>query len=269
MANNTKMHRTLVLLVCSAISATAAEVAQSNQLASTVCAACHGANGVSVASGVPHLAGQRSAYVAKQLNDYKANRRRHSLMNSVTAGLAASEISKLAHYYANLPGVPLGAPNSKPPRNFISKRIRFSGDLSGFTLYMSFNHERRKERRSIYANKIALVAARAGKPLPDGSVIVVEKFKAQLDQDGKPIKNRSGAYIADRRAGYSVMERRAEWGRDFPELIRNDNWQYGVFEADGSARSNVNQASCLVCHKPQAQESYLFTLKALEAKARE
>lgn len=64
------------------------------------------------------------------------------------------------------------------------------------------------------------------------------------------------------------MERRAGWGNDFPGMIRNENWQYGVFKADGSPRPNVNQASCLSCHLPHSKSSYVFTLKALTEAAR-
>ncbi len=133
---------------------------------------------------------------------------------------------------------------------------------------MTFSHKRRKQLRKIYANRVALDAARAGKALPDGSVIVVEAFKAKLGPDKKPVVGSDGLFVATKRAGYTAMERQSGWGNDFPELIRNGNWHYGLYKANGQPRPKVNQASCLSCHKPRAKDSYVFSIKELTAAAR-
>jgi len=39
--------------------------------AQAVCAACHGANGISVSDGIPNLAGQRATYLENQLRAWK------------------------------------------------------------------------------------------------------------------------------------------------------------------------------------------------------
>ena len=140
--------------------------------------------------------------------------------------------------------------------------------MVGLTHYFTFNHKGRKQLRNVYANKVALDAAKAGKELPDGSVIVVEAFKVEMGPDKKPVVGGDGFYISTERAGFTAMERRAGWGNDFPGMIRNGNWHYAVFKADRSARPNVNQASCLACHLPHAKNSYLFTIKALRDTAR-
>ncbi len=97
---------------------------------------------------------------------------------------------------------------------------------------------------------------------------MVEAFKAKLGPDKKPIVGADGFYVSVGRAGFTAMERQAGWGDDFPGLIRNSNWHYGVFKADRSARPGVNQATCLACHKPLVDDSYLFSLKALRDVAR-
>ena len=45
------------------------DLQRGQQLATTVCAACHGANGQSTASINPHLAGQSADYIAAQLEE--------------------------------------------------------------------------------------------------------------------------------------------------------------------------------------------------------
>ena len=159
-------------------------------------------------------------------------------------------------------------PNARPPAQFIAKRVSLPSDLSGFTHYMTFNHKGRKQLRKVYANRIALDAARAGRDLPDGSILVVEAFKAKMGPDKKPVIGSDGFYVAASRAGYTAMERRAGWGDDFHPAIRNGNWHYGVYKPDGSPRPNINQATCLACHLPHAKDSYVFSMKELRAAAR-
>lgn len=245
----------------------AADMAAGKAIATTVCGACHGANGISVSPAIPNLAGQRAAYLEKQLAAFGSGMRKHAIMSALAGQLERAAMADIAAYYGSLPGAPVGAANSKPPANFIAKRVKLPANLSDFTHYMTFNHKGRKQLRKVYANRTAIEAAKADKPLPDGSIIVVESFKARLGADGKPLVGGDGLYVAEGRAGYTAMERQAGWGDDFPELIRNGNWHYGVFGADGSPRPNVSQASCLACHKPHAKDSFLFSMKELRAAA--
>ncbi len=244
----------------------AADVAAGKTLAGAVCGACHGVNGVSISPGLPNLAAQRASYIAKQLKAFASKKRKHPMMSPLAAKLSAAQIADVAAYYASLPGAPDGKAKSKPLARYIAKRIVLPANLDGFTHYLTFNHKRRKQLRKVYANKVALDAARAGTELPDGSVIVVEAFKAKMGPDKKPVVGSDGFFISTGRAGFTAMERQAGWGNDFPGLVRNANWHYGVFKPDRSARP-VNQGTCLTCHLPHANNSYLFTLKALKKAA--
>ena len=68
------------------------------------CAACHGANGVSVADAIPNLAGQRGAYLEAQLKALKEGSRKNPVMNAIAAQLGNDEIGHVAAYFASLPG---------------------------------------------------------------------------------------------------------------------------------------------------------------------
>ena len=48
------------------------DLAKAKQIAETVCAACHGADGNSAASANPNLAGQGAEYISRQLQHFKA-----------------------------------------------------------------------------------------------------------------------------------------------------------------------------------------------------
>jgi len=58
-----------LLIVAAGIStASAADIEAGKAKAATVCAACHGALGVSVSDAIPNLAGQKARYIELQLN---------------------------------------------------------------------------------------------------------------------------------------------------------------------------------------------------------
>ena len=58
---------------------------------------------------------------------------------------------------------------------------------------------------------------------------------------------------ADKLLLYTAMAREEGWGKDIPEKLRNENWNYAIFTADKQHRPGVNQAECLACHKPPQQ----------------
>ncbi len=97
---------------------------------------------------------------------------------------------------------------------------------------------------------MALAAARANRPLPDGSVIVV------VNRDA------SGAATS-----YAAMASQAGWGETVPALLRNGNWDFAVFDAAHVRNARLNQAVCLACHRPQAPNSFCLHPPALRAGA--
>src|SRR5437773_1495275 len=161
--------------------AQAADIEAGKARAATVCAACHGANGVSVSDTIPNLAAQRAAYLETQLKAFKEGTRRAASATSPTAIMTA--------------------------------------------------------------------------------------IAAQLSADGKPATGADGNFVAEKPVAYTAMARDVGWGKDIPEMLRNENWNYAVFTTDKQHRPGVNQAECLGCHKPLDNVSYTFTLKQL-AKAK-
>lgn len=138
---------------------------------------------------------------------------------------------------------------------------------SSFTKYTTINFPATKQVRYYYANDVALQAAKSGKPLPDGSVLFVEVYTAKVDAD-KPVMGSDGFFIADKLAFYTAMARNAGWGKEFPDMLRNEDWNYAIFTTGKEHRPGVNQAECLACHKPLDKASYTFTLKQLSEVAR-
>lgn len=80
------------------------DLARGQQIATTVCAACHGADGVSTAPANPHLAAQVGDYIAAQLAAFKAGSRPNPIMQGMAAGLSPEDMRAVgAHYQAQKP----------------------------------------------------------------------------------------------------------------------------------------------------------------------
>ena len=75
------------------------DLARGQQLATTVCAACHGADGVSNAPANPHLAGQGADYIAAQLAAFKSGARPNPVMQGMAAGLTPEDMLAVGAYY--------------------------------------------------------------------------------------------------------------------------------------------------------------------------
>ncbi|MDD5295981.1 MAG: c-type cytochrome [Rhodocyclaceae bacterium] len=74
--------------------------AEAQQLAATVCAACHGPDGNSVAPTFPKLAGQFPAYLERQLADFKSGKRKSDIMTPIAASLGPEDMKGLATYFS-------------------------------------------------------------------------------------------------------------------------------------------------------------------------
>jgi cytochrome c553 len=69
---------------------------------SGMCAACHGAAGVSAVPMYPDLAGQKEMYLVKQLKDFKSGARKDPVMGAMAMPLSDADIANLAAYFSGL-----------------------------------------------------------------------------------------------------------------------------------------------------------------------
>ena len=100
-----------------AVHATSADVAEGKRVAETACRGCHGPGGVSDTREVPHLAGQRAAYLYQELKVYKRGGRGANPMTNAVKLLSDEALLKAAAYYASVdPPQPAPAPKSAPVR---------------------------------------------------------------------------------------------------------------------------------------------------------
>jgi cytochrome c553 len=94
---------------------TSQDVAEGKRLADASCARCHGANGISSAKGVPHLAGQRAVFLHQEMKAWKSGARGKSMMADAAKFLSDDALIKVAAWYATLdpaPPMPVAAPKA-------------------------------------------------------------------------------------------------------------------------------------------------------------
>jgi cytochrome c553 len=94
----------LAALACAAALAGAAPpaaAAEAPELVTTVCAACHGPDGNSVAPTFPKLAGLQVEYLEKQLKEFVSGKRKSDLMAASLPALKSADLAALAAYYAS------------------------------------------------------------------------------------------------------------------------------------------------------------------------
>lgn len=96
-----KLTLALAASVVFAAPAMAADI-EAGKAKSAVCAACHGAKGISAVPMYPNLAGQKEAYIAKQLKDFKSGTRKDPVMAPMAMPLTDEDIANLSAYYASL-----------------------------------------------------------------------------------------------------------------------------------------------------------------------
>lgn len=97
-------------------------------IAESNCAACHGANGVSVAPAQPNLGGQNVRYLYKQLVDFKTGARSNGIMQAQLAGLTQQDLADVAGYYAAQ--APWGPGYGNPETAHDAAKLYLGGDKS-------------------------------------------------------------------------------------------------------------------------------------------
>ena len=89
-------------LAASANVAIAAGDAAAGKAKAASCAGCHGAAGISAIPTYPNLAGQKAAYLTKQMKAFKEKTRKDPTMNAMAAPLSDADMANISAYYAGL-----------------------------------------------------------------------------------------------------------------------------------------------------------------------
>lgn len=149
------------------------------------------------------------------------------------------------------------------------ERINFPADYkTSFTQYHSGERMNGEQYAMIYANDVAMQAARDGGAMPNGAQVVMEIYKPKMDADGEPMRDSNDSLMQGDLAAIAVMETGAGWGAAYPEDIRSGDWDFGLFNTDGSIKAEDSTA-CAECHAPYGDSAYMHSYEMLVSKATE
>ena len=154
-----------------------------------------------------------------------------------------------------------------------ASNVRAGGDKvvfpEGFdkgVLFTTVDRADNKPFREFYAPAAAIEAAKKGQPMPSGTVLTMVQWKAKLDAQGNPEKGADGRFVKGDLNGYAVMEKRTGWGTEYPDNVRNGEWEYQALRPDKTPNANANLTACFNCHKPlDARQDFVFSYDRLKA----
>jgi Cytochrome P460 len=144
-------------------------------------------------------------------------------------------------------------------------KVAFPDNYATGVMYLSLDKPESKQVHQVYAMPEAFAAARKDQPMPSGTVFTVVRYSAQLDAQGNPIKGADGQFVKGELLGYAVMEKRMGWGSEYPDTLRNGEWEYRAFTAEKKPNENVKLTTCFECHKPTANHDFVYSYDKLKS----
>jgi len=144
-----------------------------------------------------------------------------------------------------------------------AENVKFPTDYLKWQLYQTLDRHDNKQYRELYTQPEVIEAVKMGKPIPSGAVIMLVQWSTHQDAKGVPLKGPDGRFIKKDVVAHTVMEKRAGWGKDYPESWRNGEWEYQAFNAQGVPNPKANIKACFECHKPHEKQDFVISLAKL------
>jgi hypothetical protein len=141
-----------------------------------------------------------------------------------------------------------------------TEKVGYPADYSKkFVRYAVVDAPGPKRVRTFYAIPEAIRDAKPRQPLPDGTVLVMEVREAQRDSSGEPIRDADGRFMpSEKIVGLWVQEKKAGWGAEYSDSVRNGEWEYARFNEDGSRVKDADLGRCFACHKSRGARDFTF-----------
>ena len=144
-------------------------------------------------------------------------------------------------------------------------KIKFPNDYLKGVLYQNVDRADVKQYRELYTQADVVDAVRKGKPIPSGAVITLVQWSVEQDANGVPLKGSDGRFIKKDVIAHTVMEKRDGWGTEYPDEVRNGEWEYQAFKADKTVNDKANLKACFTCHKPLDKQDFVFSVDKMKA----
>jgi plastocyanin len=147
------------------------------------------------------------------------------------------------------------------------EKIVFPEAFEKGVLYATRDRHDVKRFHEIYTSKAVVDAVRKGQPIPSGTVLTMVQYSAKVDEKGLPVKGPDGRFVKGALFAYGVMEKRAGWGTEYPDDLRNGEWEYQAFTPEKKVNEKANLKACFQCHKPHEKQDFVMSLSSLSGTA--
>jgi plastocyanin len=131
-------------------------------------------------------------------------------------------------------------------------------------MYATVDRPDTKQYREFYTTPDVIAAAKNGQPIPDGAMVVLAAYMAQVDAAGVPLKDANGRFMKGNLAAVNVQQKKKGHADDIPASIRNGDWVYQSFTPDGKVNDKANLTACYQCHLPFAKDEFLTNFAKLK-----
>jgi hypothetical protein len=109
--------------------------------------------------------------------------------------------------------------------------------------------------RDMYLSQDAIAAQRAGQPLPVGSIVVMEVYRAQTGTDGQSLRDENGRFVRGELLAVETARN---------ERADNEVWSVGVFDPQTLNAKPFDVQKCLTCHDTAANgHPFIMTNRGL------
>lgn len=101
---------------------------------SLLCQGCHGEKGLTADTMLPHLAGQYSQYISKNLRNFQTGERTHQIMSAMAATISDADLADISAYFASQPKMAGDGSGETSPTAQAGKNLFLKGDASRMVL---------------------------------------------------------------------------------------------------------------------------------------
>lgn len=161
---------------------------------------------------------------------------------------------------AAAPAAPVAAaPAASPAIKFAPEKVRFPDFKKDMVSYVAVDRYDMKVIRRMYATAETL-ARKDFKTLPYGTQLVMVDEKAKLDEKGDFVRDENDRFVSSGEiTRVSVMEKGKGWGAQYPDYLRNGEWEMAAFDSKGKIQSAVKLEACFQCHTSREETDYNYT----------
>ncbi|HNP60013.1 MAG TPA: cytochrome P460 family protein [Nitrospirales bacterium] len=140
--------------------------------------------------------------------------------------------------------MPLAVQSGAMPKD---GELAFPSDYTSFPVFLS-GLQKPDAVRDLYVNPIG-ARNQPGQAFTNGSILVMAIYNAKKNVEGTLEKGADGNLVKAELAKVFVMQKGAGWGKGAPENLKNGDWIYSAFNANGD-RLEVDYTTCRGCHLP-------------------